>query len=270
MKHIRVTISHDESCKSPREWDSPIKLALYMRNYKLPNEIDFGFDGNSSDEDLELLQSKHKYACKVHSYNHSEIAFKTTPFRRPWDSGIAGFAVSDEDFIESEEQFLELVTSDLNEYNDWLNGNCYGYEIEVNGEDVGSCWGFIGDWDKSGILEEIKSTLEYELLSTRPDIVTELMNDISTTMEIDHAYERWIEEEMDNQKVKLFAMWSTDATGVYQETGSFADVMSCATLEEGRDWEVLEFDSVELADAFKFGVSKGIGWDDPMVEDMDN
>lgn len=195
MKHIRVKISHDDSCNSPRDNDSPIKLALFTRNYDLSNEINFKSENNSLEEDLELLQSQHKYACVVYGYSHSGIAFSTKPSAYRWDSGVAGFAVSDDDFIESEERFLEFVSADLNEYSDWLNGNCYGYEVEVNGEHVDSCWGFIGDWDKSDILNDIKNVLEYELPSTRPDIVTELMEEISSSKEIDHAYERWFEDE---------------------------------------------------------------------------
>ena len=63
-------------------------------------------------------------------------------------------------------------------YEDWAFGNCYGYTVEIlpwaignpddaieeDWEDVpdGSCWGYFGDHDTSGILDQINEVLRYE------------------------------------------------------------------------------------------------------------
>ena len=61
-------------------------------------------------------------------------------------------------------------------YEDWVFGSCYGYIIETLPPEVsledpddsdweqtedGSCWGYIGDHDKSGILDQINEVLGY-------------------------------------------------------------------------------------------------------------
>jgi hypothetical protein len=43
-------------------------------------------------------------------------------------------------------QTLKNLEAIVEEYGKWCNGECYGYIIETaDGEDLDSCWGFIGD-----------------------------------------------------------------------------------------------------------------------------
>ena len=43
----------------------------------------------------------------------------------------------------------------VDEWNDYLSGNVYGYVIkDADGEQVESCWGFIGDPDTSGVVDD--------------------------------------------------------------------------------------------------------------------
>lgn len=55
------------------------------------------------------------------------------------------------------EQMDEALRGELTEYNAWADGDCYGYAIEdVNGDEVSSCWGFIGlEWCKEAALEGV-------------------------------------------------------------------------------------------------------------------
>lgn len=59
---------------------------------------------------------------------------------------------------------LKILQSELKEFNSWVQGDCYGYIVKgADGEEVDSCWGFVGDSDycmaeaKSGIDWRIKA-----------------------------------------------------------------------------------------------------------------
>jgi hypothetical protein len=62
------------------------------------------------------------------------------------------------------EEVLEMLRNEVAIYDDYITGNVYGYNIQKDGEDCeDSCWGFFGDWDKSGLLDEAKSAVDWEI-----------------------------------------------------------------------------------------------------------
>jgi len=99
----------------------------------------------------------------------------TGPFRCPWDSGEVGFIYvsmerarkewsgTDEEIREKAEKYLR---SEVEEYDQYLTGDVWGYRIfetaseedDEEGEELESCWGFFGD---DVCKEEAKSTAEY-------------------------------------------------------------------------------------------------------------
>jgi hypothetical protein len=54
----------------------------------------------------------------------------------------------------------DAIRGEVASYNDFLTGDCYGYVVEGrDGEELHSCWGFIGDIDY--VREEAVSNAEY-------------------------------------------------------------------------------------------------------------
>ena len=50
----------------------------------------------------------------------------------------------------------------VEEWNDYLHGNVYGFITkDANDNEIDSCWGFYGDWENSGILDEAKNSIDY-------------------------------------------------------------------------------------------------------------
>ena len=43
------------------------------------------------------------------------------------------------------EKVFEVLQAEVKEYDYYLRGEVYGYEITKDGKDIDSCWGFIGD-----------------------------------------------------------------------------------------------------------------------------
>lgn len=109
------------------------------------------------------------YWCyPVYGYVHSGVVLSLTPFSCPWDSGLAGYVAVKRPSRGGEwrtrKAFLAYLEACIKTFNDYLAGDCYGYEIVETdtGTVVDSCWGFIGfDHVESGLYEAGKSSCVY-------------------------------------------------------------------------------------------------------------
>ena len=100
----------------------------------------------------------------LYLYDHSGITMNTTGFHCPWDSGQVGVVHADLESTRKEygrkrvtralrERVAEQLRREVAVYDDYLTGNCYGYVVEKDSEEVDSCWGFLGDYDDYCLLE---------------------------------------------------------------------------------------------------------------------
>lgn len=84
--------------------------------------------------------------------DHSSLSMRTTNFFEDpgqWDSGIVGFifdtAKTRENTGVTPQHVAEALDSEVSQYDDFIQGNVYGYTIEdPTGHEVDSCWGFLG------------------------------------------------------------------------------------------------------------------------------
>jgi hypothetical protein len=165
-----LTIEHDDYCTSPRK-DYRLST-FYFSNHN--NEAKgFRFE-ESYDSITHFLEEGPKEIQKhsdeiavilpVYKYEHSGVVFATTPFSCPWDSGLIGFAVVTKK--EARESFQcknitkkivtiikSLVEGELETFSNWANSNCYGFRLEVDGEETESCGGFIANDPLRDIIE---------------------------------------------------------------------------------------------------------------------
>jgi hypothetical protein len=58
------------------------------------------------------------------------------------------------------EDKIKRMEAELMEYNAYLSGDVWGYEVLRDGEYVDSFWGFYGDHEDSGLFDEIQFTVE--------------------------------------------------------------------------------------------------------------
>ena len=122
---------------------------------------------------MELFEKKN-LVIPVSAYEHSGITISASGRRAGWDSfdsGQLGFVyVSHEDILKEFnrkkitkkllEQAEKILISEVSTYDDYLTGNVYGFIIEnENGENLDSCWGFLGDYEYC--LEEAESHADY-------------------------------------------------------------------------------------------------------------
>ena len=162
-----VKIHQDQDASNPHEDDAPgCQLVMSHRRYNWPNDAGISFDDFDGWQEIadELAASHDALTVEtVYAYDHSGIAFKVGArvgqFADPWDSGIAGLAyVTRQNWQETQgtawtgsesdlEQAHKLMAAEVEVYGQWANGETYGYTItDEYGEEVDSCWGFIG-WE---------------------------------------------------------------------------------------------------------------------------
>lgn len=113
----------------------------------------------------ELLGNKH--ARKLDCYEHSGVALSLSGqgMQCRWDTsrGMAMWLPNEEYLPETDEDALARAKSTIELWNNWANGNCYGYTVDLfkpeGGEPVESesCWGYFGD---DGV-DELKSQHEW-------------------------------------------------------------------------------------------------------------
>lgn len=173
---ISVEIYYDSMPESPREWDNLTKMSLFHKRYKFPNELDLEVDDYLSWDEMENeLKASHKYVFPVYMYEHSDVKLSTTPFSCKWDSCKVGFVVVDEDGI-TDEQAYQYATSDVKLYSAYLSGDVYGFTIRHEDEEENSysSWGFYGDWESSGLVDEIRFALSDVSMATTNTIIEQI------------------------------------------------------------------------------------------------
>ena len=119
------------------------------------------------------------YESPLFMYDHGGVVLSLSPFSCRWDSGKVGFVFVTRKSIKAmkgvtritkkvKAEIAESVAAELYEYNNYLAGNVYGFELYVlatckccdhNASELeDSCWGFIADDDVKA-LEEMKGCL---------------------------------------------------------------------------------------------------------------
>ena len=107
----------------------------------------------------------------MYLYDHSVQSISVNSFigrahHAEWDSGQVGYvytshadiekeygAVTDEALVKAE----NVVIAEVNLYDNYIRGECYGYKLYEGDEEIDSCWGFIGTFHE--VIENLKSEL---------------------------------------------------------------------------------------------------------------
>lgn len=118
--------------------------------------------------------NKHFVIYDLYLYDHSGLSIRCGRSfgdidSGGWDSGWVGFIyahhnLADKEFGGDIKKLQECLRSEVETYDDYLTGNCYGYVIkDEDGEEIedGSCWGFLGD--EKYCIEEAKSAADSEI-----------------------------------------------------------------------------------------------------------
>jgi len=152
--HI-ISVYHDDLNESPREmFDHMGTMAAFHSRYNLGDQ-DHELDLESAREMYEN-EPEDVFLLPLYLFDHSGITMSTRPFTCPWDSGQVGIIFVTKQTIRDEfgvkrisaklrARVYEILQGEVKEYDQFLTGEVYGYEIEKDDEHVDSCWGYYGD-----------------------------------------------------------------------------------------------------------------------------
>lgn len=182
---IRIVL--DEDPMNPRDMtDCLANMVLHHRNYSLPNDIDFNFESVDTFREMaEVFRDEYgaRVILPVFISEYSGGIY-TRSTNRDSDNSQIGFIFATDAQIrewhgltpdapitpEIEFRVRDGLRAEVAEYDAWARGEVYGYVIETAtttykvepsddlmgsarivaippGEEVDSCWGFVGDTD---------------------------------------------------------------------------------------------------------------------------
>jgi hypothetical protein len=162
---------------SPAEWGN-----LGHISYNISARNVLGTIPTSAEHDAEIarmVREGYAIGLPVWAYVHSGSTIKAAyenPFLCPWDSGRSGWVYVMRDKALKEFgrklpsrklkfRILDVLKGEVETFNQWLNGDVYGYRIELNGEQVDSCWGMYG-LDET--VKDVTALLEEEVARIAP------------------------------------------------------------------------------------------------------
>lgn len=163
IEHLTIEIYYDPDAQSPEEnHDNGAFIAADHRQFSVRSEALGRID--------ELKKTHH--ILPLEAYIHSGVVLalsKEGNFPdRQWDVSQLGAVFLSKKEWKTKTEARQYALALIEEWNDYLSGNVYGYEVKDEKGNIvgnpGSCWGFYGDYDRPyGALDEARSSTEYVL-----------------------------------------------------------------------------------------------------------
>jgi hypothetical protein len=162
-----LEIERDSDPLNPRDWDNLGVMACWHKRYKLgdvqPTE--------SGPEWLKHNAPRGSVVLPIYMMDHSGLSFSTFPSQfyaadpQGWDWGKLGVIIATPDAIRKAYQVKRItkgirqraeaaLRQEVKTYDDFHNGNVWGYTITDHEGADDSCWGFFGSELKETGLED--------------------------------------------------------------------------------------------------------------------
>lgn len=155
-----------------------------------------------SNKDLYVLASERNVILPLNLYDHSGISMSVSSFlgkeaHAQWDSGQVGWILATPEDVQKEygnlspESYAKAKSSlegEVETYDLYLQGQCYGFRLYEKGEETDSCWGMLGR--QSDVMQEIVTE---NLPETHQDMIDNF-HEVSDTVTYDKGYEDYMEE----------------------------------------------------------------------------
>ncbi len=157
----KVTVFHDECCESPAEHDGswkPYSFSTRHSNFKHPRDFNRAALGRK-------LQVGTAFLLSYFEHGNCVWSLRGEGPQCPWDNvDVAGVLVWEESpkhmGAKTKEERAKDARAFLEEYTAWCNGECYGFSIKDETDEViESCGGFLST---KHMLEEIKALVGEE------------------------------------------------------------------------------------------------------------
>lgn len=172
-----INIFPDEDSPNPREeFDHLGAMVCFHRRYNLGDRHEF----RSPEEFMRFLKDEKPICLPLYLFDHSGITISTRSERfrmcdpQGWDWGMLGYIYVTKEDARREynakrvsqkvlDKVTKLLQSEVDEYDHYLAGNVYGYEITKGepqaSEVINACWGFFGN-PEDYMIPEAKAVID--------------------------------------------------------------------------------------------------------------
>lgn len=165
---VTIQVVRDEDAENPRTaFDGHLGVFAGWHKRYIVGDI------QPKEDPIDWLKKnapKGSIILSVYMMDHGDRHYSTSAFGDPWDSGQVGFIVATPERIcenyrvkritaKLRAQIAARLSSEIQEYDDWANGNVWGFAVSGGGYDD-SCYGFFGD---DATLDAMIEHVPYEL-----------------------------------------------------------------------------------------------------------
>lgn len=192
-KGYKIKIRQDEDCESPNDWEDENLFLVYdHRQFTVKRK---GFEPKDIYESY-LVYEKNYWILPIEAYIHSGVSlnlFSGTKECR-WDSSVSGYILAPKKEFEDLETAKTAAEGLIKTWNQYLSGEIYEFIIEkpntiysiskeefdtlcitgtfsseaflqvaeedTDWEVIDSCWGYYGEPEESGLLDEARMTID--------------------------------------------------------------------------------------------------------------
>lgn len=168
-----LEIYYETDPMNPRESEDNLTTVVVFHNrYDFGDSVDFKSADFSGWSEMETHIGKTYQPLIIkplYMYEHSGVTIATRPFNCSFDSGQIGFVFitqksldtfgfhikDNEKWSDFIERLSNAIEEDIKTLDDYLTGNCYGYQVKSEDDKIiESCWGFFGDdFENNGLYE---------------------------------------------------------------------------------------------------------------------
>jgi len=202
-KGYKIKIYIDDLTEDPRNWDNLGIMLCFHRRYNLGDNLGISFSQFSSWEEVRQYIRKELEGIllmPLYLLDHSSLWIKTSPFMEDpqgWDTSFVGYIFTTKEKIRKNfgikritkkiiERVKEILENEVKVYSYYLSGQSYFFSIEnEKRENIESVGGFLGDFEESGLLEEAKSIIDYDIKRRQNLKVIKLKNLIKNKVELE-------------------------------------------------------------------------------------
>ena len=165
--------------------DPDLFLTAYHRSFEVnPKELitkaecmaiatgDYEGDDDLKTRCQEIKKQYHYFGLKayIHSGVRLALSYEGNFVDRRWDVSQLGMVFASKKEFKTREDAKKAALGLIETWNDDLSGNIYGYMIENKvGEEFGGCWGFYGDYQKSGLIKSAKAEVRDDIITVKAE-----------------------------------------------------------------------------------------------------
>lgn len=175
LGEFKLKIVGDNDAENPYSaWDQLTDLVTWHRR----TDFTMGEKYDSPEEVIEAYErGEIVYFAPLFAYEHGGITVRLGSMNprwpdQQWDCGLLGMVYvtkkkAKDNWPKLANRTLWLACErtakgEVETLDDYLTGEVYGFVIEDGEENhLDSCWGFYGDYEKSGVLEDGRESLKY-------------------------------------------------------------------------------------------------------------